>query len=101
MPPASKPKSNQPCPCGSGKKYRECHAVTDQRRRKLKRQSVKVLGWAGAIALVAAILYGTSTGVAYNERRIAAVNFSGLNASQKRTALRAAQAARCNCGCGM
>jgi hypothetical protein len=62
---------------------------------------VKLLIWVGSIAVVALVIYGLSTSIAYNEKRIAAVNFSSLNASQKRTALRAANAARCNCGCGM
>ena len=57
--------------------------------------------WVGAIALVALVVYGLSSGVPYDEQKIAAVSFSGLNASQKRSALRAANAARCNCGCGM
>jgi hypothetical protein len=101
MPPASKPKPNQPCPCGSGKKYRDCHALKDSRRRKLVSQSRKLLIWVGAIAVIALVVYGLSSTVAYDEKKIAAVNFSGLNASQKRTALRAANAARCTCSCGM
>ena len=103
MAPASKPKPNQPCPCGSGKKYRECHAASDQRRRRLGRQSRKLLVWVGALAAIALVGYGLSTGVgvAYDEDRIRVVNFSGLNPSQKKVALRAANAARCTCGCGM
>ena len=57
--------------------------------------------WAGAVTAVALVIYWLSSSVPYDERKIVAVNFSGLNASQKRTALRAANAARCNCGCGM
>ena len=103
MSPASKPKPNQPCYCGSGKKYRDCHAVKDQRRRNFGRQSRKLLVWAGAIAAVGLVVVflAQSSGVAYDEEKIGAVNFSGLDATQKRTALRAANAARCNCGCGM
>jgi SEC-C motif len=103
MPPASKPKPNQPCPCGSGKKYRECHALKDERRRRFGRQFRKLLVWVGALAAIALVVYGLSSGVgvAYDEERIGAVNFSGLNASQKKVALRAANAARCTCGCGM
>ena len=51
--------------------------------------------------MVALVVYGLSSGVPYDEQKIAAVSFSGLNASQKQSALRAANAARCNCGCGM
>jgi hypothetical protein len=103
MPPSSKPKPNQPCHCGSGKKYRDCHALKDQRRRNFGRQSRKLLVWAGAIAAVAVVVFflAQSSGVAYDEEKIGAVNFSSLDATQKRTALRAANAARCNCGCGM
>src|SRR6185436_8264438 len=101
MSPTSKPKSNQPCPCGSGKKYRECHAVKDERRRRFLRQSRKLVVWVGALAAIALVVYGLSSGVAYDDKKIGAVNFSGLTASQKRTALRAANAARCNCGCGL
>jgi hypothetical protein len=100
---ASKPKPNQPCPCGSGRKYRECHAASDERRRKFGRQSRKLLVWVGAFAAIALVVYGLSygVGVAYDDEDIRAVNFSGLNASQKNVALRAANAARCTCGCGM
>jgi hypothetical protein len=101
MPPASKPKPNQLCPCGSGKKYRECHGPKDERRRRLVRQSRKLRVWVGAIAAIAVIIYGLSSTVPYDDKKITAVNFSALNASQKKVALRAANAAQCNCGCGM
>lgn len=101
MPPAPKPKSNQPCPCGSGKKYRECHGPKDGRRRRLARQSRKLLVWVGAIAAIALVIYGLSSSVPYDDKKITAVNFSALSASQKKVALRAANAARCTCGCGM
>jgi SEC-C motif len=101
MPPTSKPKANQPCPCGSGKKYRECHALKDQRRRRLVGRMRKLLVWVGAIGAIALVVYGLSSGVAYDDKKIAAVNFSGLNPSQKRVALKAANAAQCKCGCGM
>ena len=55
---------------------------------------------AGAVALV---VYGVSqmSSVAYNEEDIAVVDFSDLTSKQKRTALEAANTARCPCGCGM
>ena len=40
-------------------------------------------------------------GVAYGEREIGVVNFSDLSSSGKRSALKAANLARCTCGCGM
>lgn len=100
MPPKLKP--NQPCYCGSGKKYRDCHAAQDQSRQKFARQARRLLIWMAAIAVVGAAIYGLSTSVAYGERALqGAINFSGFTSSQKRTALKEANAARCTCGCGM
>jgi hypothetical protein len=100
--PSSKPKPNQLCPCGSGKKYRECHAVRDERRRRFTRQARKALIWIAAIAVVGAAAYSLSlNNVAYGERALSVVDFSGLSPSQKQTALRQANAARCTCGCGL
>jgi hypothetical protein len=64
---------------------------------------VRLLKWAGIIAAVALIGYCASetSGVAYGESAIGVVDFSSLSASGKRTALKAANAARCSCGCGM
>jgi hypothetical protein len=42
-----------------------------------------------------------NAGVPYDEDDIAVVNFSDLDASEKRSALQAANRARCTCGCGM
>lgn len=55
------------------------------------------------LAVAAAIIYGisTSSGVAYSDADLHGVDFSILNASEKRTALQTANRARCNCGCGM
>src|SRR4029453_410728 len=80
---------------------RECHALKEERRRRFGRRSRQLLAWIGAIAAIAVIVYGISSSVPYDEKKIAAVNFSALNASQKKVALRAANAARCTCGCGM
>ena len=61
------------------------------------------MAWIGALALAAAIVYGISTtsGVAYSDADLHGVDFSILNASEKRTALQSANRARCSCGCGM
>ena len=103
MPPSSKPRPNQPCPCGSGKKYRDCHASKDERRRKAARQSRKVVIWVAGAGILAAAVYGFSlNNVAYGERALRdVVDLSGLSSSQKRTALKQANAARCTCGCGL
>ena len=63
----------------------------------------KVVTWTVAAAVVGGIVYGVSqmSNVAYGEREIKVIDFSGLDALQKRTALEAANAARCTCGCGM
>ena len=39
--------------------------------------------------------------IAYGEAEIKVVDFSGLDATLKRGVLEAANAVRCNCGCGM
>jgi hypothetical protein len=59
--------------------------------------------WIVAAAVVGAIGYGVSqmSNIAYGEAEIKVVDFSGLDAKQKRGALEAANAARCACGCGM
>lgn len=59
--------------------------------------------WIGALAAGALLVYGLSqmSYVAYGEADIAVVDFSSLSRSQKRTALEAANRARCTCGCGL
>ena len=96
-------KLNQPCPCGSGKKYRACCAAKDAARRKLAKQSKKLLTWVGAAAVVGALAYGIarSSGVPFDEKDLTVVDFTILNSSQKKTALEAANGTRCVCGCGM
>src|SRR4051794_20527310 len=63
----------------------------------------RVVKWLIAAALVGAAGYGFSqmSNIAYGEREIKVIDFSGLDATQKRGAFEAANAARCNCGCGM
>ncbi len=99
----SRAKPNQPCPCGSGRKYRDCCALKHARRAKALRRSKQLLKWVGATAVLALVVYGVSqmSGVAYDDVNIAVVDFSVLNQAQKVSALRAANAARCTCGCGM
>ena len=63
----------------------------------------KLVKWLVIAAVVGGIGYGISqmSTIAYGEAEIKVVDFSGLDAAQKRSALEAANAARCNCGCGM
>ena len=74
-----------------------------QVRRKKSSPLLKALIWIAVLGIGALVVYGASqvTGVAYGENAIAVVSFSDLNASEKRSALKAANRARCTCGCGM
>src|SRR5260221_14748970 len=61
------------------------------------------LTWMIAAGVVGLTVYGLSqmSNIAYGDAEIKVVDFSGLDAKQKRGALEAANAARCTCGCGM
>jgi hypothetical protein len=63
----------------------------------------RVTAWMIAATLLGLAGYGLSqmSNIAYGEAQIKVVDFSGLDATQKRGALEAANAARCTCGCGM
>jgi hypothetical protein len=63
----------------------------------------KFVKWIVVAAIVGAAGYGLSqmSNIAYGEAEIKVIDFSVLDAKQKRGALEAANAARCNCGCGM
>jgi hypothetical protein len=72
-------------------------------RKPARRRRPQWITWAVAAIVVGAAVYGLSemSGVAFNERAIRVVDFSSLSGPQKRTALIAANTARCDCGCGM
>ena len=72
-------------------------------RRKRKSPAIRLLIWVAVIVPVAFAIWAVAqtAGVAYDENAIRVVNFSALSEAEKRTALRAANRARCNCGCGM
>jgi hypothetical protein len=57
----------------------------------------------GILAIIGAVIWGLarSAGVAFNERDLTAIDFTSLDAKQKRAALVEANADRCTCGCGM
>src|SRR5471032_82076 len=63
----------------------------------------KLVKWIIVAAVVGAAGYGISqmSTIAYGAADIKVVDFSGLDTKQKRSALEAANAARCTCGCGM
>ena len=72
-----------------------------QNRGQRKRSGSGWLTWVIVAAVVGAAGYGISqmSNVAFDEDDIKVVNFQGLTASQKQTALEDANAARCSCGC--
>src|ERR1700754_4177254 len=72
-------------------------------RSRLPKPLKKVIVWASVIALGAAFVYVVSenAGVPYDDRAIAVVDFSSLDSKAKKTALEAANRARCTCTCGM
>ena len=74
-----------------------------ERRKRASPFYVKALKWTAALAVVALVVYAASQmdGVAYGEREIGVVNFSDLSPDGRRSALKAANLARCTCGCGM
>ena len=73
-----------------------------QRPRKAAGRS-KLLAWIVVGGVLGLAGYGVSqmSNIAYGEAEINVVDFSGLDATQKRGVLEAANAARCTCGCGM
>lgn len=71
-------------------------------RRAAARRS-KAIRWTVGLSAVALIGYGLSqmSNIAYDAEDLAVVDFSDLTSRQKRTALEAANGARCTCSCGM
>jgi len=74
-----------------------------ERRRRTKPSSVKALKWIAVLAVVGLVGYAVSQmdGVPYGERELGVVSFADLSSNGKRSALKAANLARCTCGCGM
>jgi hypothetical protein len=72
-------------------------------RSRTVRPLKKILIWIGALSVAGAFLYIVieNSGVPYDERAIAVVDFSSLDSKAKKTALRAANLARCACTCGL
>jgi hypothetical protein len=80
--------------------------VREKERRRRKKAApfyFKALKWTIGLALAAGVVYVVSqySGVPYDERAIGVVNFSDLSPKGRRTALKAANDARCSCGCGL
>jgi hypothetical protein len=73
-----------------------------QSPRKAARRS-RLITWIMVAAVAGLVGYGLSqlSNVAYTDQDIKVVDFSSLDATQRRSALEAANQARCVCGCGM
>jgi hypothetical protein len=73
-----------------------------QAPRKAARRA-RLITWIMVAAVAGLVGYGLSqlSNVAYTDQDIRVVDFSSLDATQRRSALEAANQARCVCGCGM
>ncbi len=110
------PSRNEPCPCGSGKKYKRCCAL---KKGRAVQGSTKILIWIAGVALAVLLGYavtqvgpgngsGPSLGMGgmqrtsyYTDRDLREVDFSALTGEQKQEVLDQANEARCTCGCGL
>ena len=72
-------------------------------RRRMIARAKRAAIWVVVLAAVAGLIYtlANTSGIAYGERQLAAIDFSSLNDDQKHAALVDANAGRCTCGCGM
>jgi hypothetical protein len=63
----------------------------------------RLLTWSAVVGVLGLAAYGVSqmSSIAYTDKDIRAVDFSSLDSTQRKTALEAANQARCVCGCGM
>lgn len=71
--------------------------------RKKAGRAFTLVKWAAAAAAIGLVVYAVSqmSGVAFTDQDIKVVDFSNLTAKGKRTALQAANEARCPCGCSL
>jgi hypothetical protein len=74
-----------------------------RRRRTAAPFYLTAIKWAIGLALAAGVVYVVtqSAGVPFDERAIGVVNFSDLSPNGRKAALKAANDARCSCGCGL
>ena len=75
------------------------HGARNRLLRRVKTFAITL----GVLAAIGGLIYGlaSSPSIAYNERDLTDIDFTSLNAEQKRAALVEANADRCTCGCGM
>ena len=101
----AKPSPKQPCPCGSGKLYKNCCALKGrQRRARLVKKARRLIPRIAVVGVLVLLVYGISQigpSLAFTDRDLNMINFSGLNPDKKEEVLVAANRAACTCGCGM
>ena len=80
-------------------KLKPRHGARNRLIRRVKSLAITL----GVLAAIVGIIYvlARSPSIAFNERDLIDIDFSSLNAEQKRAALVEANADRCTCGCGM
>lgn len=80
-------------------KSRPRHGARNRLLQRIKSYAIVL----GVLAVIGGIIYGLarSPNIRYSERDLPDIDFTLLNADQKRTALTEANADRCTCGCGM
>ena len=113
-----KPGRNQPCPCGSGKKYKQCCALKEGSSwasQPWGKALIGVVGFAVAILLGYSIaqMGGSGTGPLrsssrtlqsapyFTDANIPEVDFSALDEDQKKAVLDDINAEYCSCGCSL
>jgi hypothetical protein len=80
-------------------KGRPKHGARNRLLQRIKSLAITL----GVLAAIGGIIYGLarSPSIRYTERDLTDIDFTLLNAEQKRAALVEANAGRCTCGCGM
>src|SRR5215208_469248 len=77
--------------------------VKPKPQNRTARKAKKYAIWVASLALVGAFAYvaAENAGVPYDENDMVVVDFSSLPRAAKKSALQAANRARCTCTCGM
>ena len=113
-----KPGRNQPCPCGSGKKYKQCCALKEGSswaRQWWGKAAIGVVGFTIAILLGYSIaqMGGSGSGPSrsssrtlqgapyFTDANIPEVDFSVLDEDQKKAVLDDINGEYCSCGCSL
>ncbi len=101
----AKPRQKEPCPCGSGKLYKNCCSLKGRKRRaRLVKQAKRLITWIAVVGVLVLLVYGISQkgpSIAFTDLDLRMIDFSGLNPGEKEEVLVAANRAACICGCGM